>query len=252
MRMIDVSRVYAAHIDSWQAQGRLREPFGGGVASFVGWRLMASGLPFPPHNAGCVTDVRAADPEQARAWYLARGAGWGILVPSGSRWPHGRLLVTQSLMAVDAGSFSEVADPPPGLSLRRGTAASKDVEAAVTVDGAAFGSDKHGSRAWLEPLCGSELAEVVIGELEGIPVATGYALRCTGEAGPTVYLGGVAVLPAARKRGIAAALSSWLLARGFDEGASFAHLQTVSEGAARVYSRLGFEEFGGVDIYSGT
>ena len=66
-----------------------------------------------------------------------------------------------------------------------------------------------------------------------------------------MYLGGIAVLPATRQRGVAAALSSWLLAPGFAAGARFAHLQTDSNGAARVYERLGFEEFSGIDIYDG-
>jgi hypothetical protein len=44
---------------------------------------------------------------------------------------------------------------------------------------------------------------------------------------------------------------SWLLAPGFEAGARFAHLQTDSNGAARVYERLGFEEFSGIDIYDG-
>jgi len=101
----------------------------------------------------------------------------------------------------------------------------------------------------MEPHFGFDQVDVAIGELDGTPVATGYALRCDGEAGPTVYLGGIAVLPAARRRGVAAALSSWLLARGFDEGAGFAHLQTDSQGAARVYAKLGCVEFRGVDIY---
>jgi hypothetical protein len=43
---------------------------------------------------------------------------------------------------------------------------------------------------------------------------------------------------------------AWLLDRGFARGARFAHLQTDSESAARVYARLGFEQFNGIDIYT--
>jgi len=40
------------------------------------------------------------------------------------------------------------------------------------------------ARAWLEPLCRSDEAVIAVGELNGVPVATGYALQCDGEAGP--------------------------------------------------------------------
>jgi len=245
---IDSAEVFAAHADAWQTQGRLREQYGGGAASFEGWRLMASGLPFAHLNAGCVTDVLVADLEKARAWYRSRTPAWGALVPSGSLWPHGQLLLTHKLMAVGADAFSPTV-PPSRLLLRRATAADEDVEIIARVDSAAFGSDSAGAREWLTPLCGIDEAEVAIAELDSAPVATGYAFRCDGDAGQTVYLGGIGVLPGARRRGIAAYLSSWLLSHGFHEGARFAHLQTDSEGAARVYTRLGFEEYNGIDIY---
>ena len=48
---------------------------------------------------------------------------------------------------------------------------------------------------------------------------------------------------------IAAAVSSWLLARGFAAGAELAHLHPDNDGAARVYARLGFVETAGFDVY---
>ena len=207
---------------------------------------MASGLPFAYLNAGCVTDPVRADVAEAKAWYRSRGGAWGAILPSGSPWPHGRLLVTHQVMAVEATTFSE-AQAPPGLVLRK--AGADDAVAAALIDAEAFGTESDASRAWMEPHFGFDEAEVAIGELDGIPVATGYTLICDGDAGKTLYLGGIAVLPAARRRGIAAALSSWLLARGFNQGAGLAHLQADTEAAGRVYARLGFEEFNGIDIY---
>ena len=67
--------------------------------------------------------------------------------------------------------------------------------------------------------------------------------------GPSLYLAGVAVLPAARRRGVGAALSSWLLERGFAAGAELAHLNPDTDEAARIYGRLGFAETPGLDIY---
>ena len=80
-------------------------------------------------------------------------------------------------------------------------------------------------------------------------MATAYALRSDGVAGPAVYLAGVAVLPAARRRGVGAALSSWLLARGVAGGAELAHLHADTDDAARVYARLGFTDADPLDVY---
>ena len=246
--MIDASTVFAAHVDSWQAQGRLRELYGGGTAEYAGWKLMSSGLDYSYFNAACVTDSMLADIGQAREWYRSRHLAWGTLMPSGSAWPHGRLLLTQQLMALEDAAFSR-AVTPSGCVLRQADAS--DVEVVARSDAVAFGSDPKEGRAWLEPLCVSDGARVAIGEVDGLPVATGYSLLCDGDAGLSVYIGGIAVLPAARRKGIGAALSSWLLGHGFESGARFGHLQTDSKDAARVYERLGLSEFGGIDIYGG-
>jgi ribosomal protein S18 acetylase RimI-like enzyme len=207
---------------------------------------MASGLPFAYLNAGCVTDPVRADLAEAQAWYRSRDLPWGAIVPSGSPWPHGRFLMTHQVMAVEAESFVP-AQVPLGLVLRKAEA--NDVGVVALVDADAFGTDSEASRAWMEPHFGFDEAVVALGELDGVAVATGYTLLCDGDAGQTLYLGGIAVLPAARRRGIAAALSSWLLWRGFEAGARLAHLQADSEAAGRVYARLGFEECDGIDIY---
>ena len=57
------------------------------------------------------------------------------------------------------------------------------------------------------------------------------------------------MLAAARRRGVGAALSSWLLERGFAAGAELAHLNPDTDEAARLYGRLGFTETPGLDIY---
>jgi len=68
-------------------------------------------------------------------------------------------------------------------------------------------------------------------------------------AGPAVFLAGVAVLERARRRGIAAAMSAWLLEQAFAAGARLAHLHPDTDAAGRVYSRLGFTPAGALDIY---
>jgi GNAT superfamily N-acetyltransferase len=59
------------------------------------------------------------------------------------------------------------------------------------------------------------------------------------------------VLPEARRRGVGAGVSSWLLERAFAGGAELAHLNPDTHAAARIYERLGFTELPGHDIYVG-
>ena len=80
-------------------------------------------------------------------------------------------------------------------------------------------------------------------------MGTAYTVRSEGWAGPALYLAGVTVLPEARQRGIAGAVSSWLVARGAAAGARVAHLHPDSDQAARVYARLGFVKVDGFDVY---
>ena len=102
---------------------------------------------------------------------------------------------------------------------------------------------------WARGHLGAPPVETALASLDGKPVGTAYAVRSDGLAGPAVYLAGVAVLPEARRRGVGAAISSWLLERAFAAGAELAHLHPDDDRAARVYARLGFTEVPGFDIY---
>ena len=135
----------------------------------------------------------------------------------------------------------------PELTLR--PAGPADLASVLHVDSTVFGLDPVDNVSWLEPLLSAERAVVALAELDGEAVGTAYTLRSDGSAGPALYLAGVAVLSAARRRGVGAALSSWLLERGFAAGADFAHLNPDTDEAARIYERLGFVETPGLDIY---
>ena len=91
-------RVHLAHGDAWQAEGRLRARFGGGAVELAGARLSSSGLPHPQWNNGDLVELARFDLEAVRAWYAMRahGAGvpWGMRVPSGVPFQHGRFLFT--------------------------------------------------------------------------------------------------------------------------------------------------------------
>src|SRR4051794_38202504 len=203
---------------------------------------MASGLPQPQWNNSDVSDADA-DLEGARAFYEELGVPWGVRVPVGIPWSAGRRLFRKWLMGLDAPDFM----PAPhvaGLSIREADV--RDFETVRRVDGAAFGGD---AGPWLAGQLGRPPVLTALAELEGEPVATANVLRSDGLAGPCLYLAGVGVLEAARRRGVGAAISSWLLERGLAEGAELAHLHPDSDEAARVYARLGFVETAGLDVY---
>jgi ribosomal protein S18 acetylase RimI-like enzyme len=239
--------VRAAHGDAWQALGSLFEARGGGSASLPGLRLMASGLPHPQWNSADVCDA-AADIEAARSFYAAYGVPWGVRVPAGMAWRHGRRLFRQRLMGLFRRGF-RAAPTPRGLTIDAADPA--DLDALLAVDVAAFGSDGDLERPWLSALVGAppEVVTVVRATVRRKVVGTGYSVIADGEAGPSVYIAGISVLPAHRERGVGGAVSTWLVERGFSAGAELAHLHPDDDRAARLYARLGFVETRGLDVY---
>jgi GNAT superfamily N-acetyltransferase len=135
------------------------------------------------------------------------------------------------------------------VAVRAATVA--DLDAVVDIDADAFGADADVERAWIAPHLGSAAVTTALATLGGAPAGTGYAVATNGRAGPAVYLAGVAVRPGARRRGVGAALSSWLLARGLEAGARLGHLHADTDDAARVYARLGFADSTGLEVYVG-
>jgi ribosomal protein S18 acetylase RimI-like enzyme len=239
--------VRSAHGDAWQALGGVFDGRGAGTASLRGMRLMASGLPHPQWNGADVAAVDA-DVEAARAFFAERGVPWGARVPAAMPWPHGRLLCRQRLMGLFAGDL-DPAPVPAGFALQ--AAGASDLESVLAVDAAAFESDAQVGRPWLAALLGApaEVVTVARATTAGRTVGTGYAVLSDGIAGPSVGIAGIAVADDCRRRGLGAALSSWLVRGGFDAGARLAHLQPDDDRAARLYARLGFIEAGGLDIY---
>lgn len=240
--------VAAAHADAWQALGEIFASSGGGSANFPGLRLMASGLPDGAHNGGDVT-APDADSQAARAFYATLGVPWGLRVPVWLPWSEGRRLRHQRLMGLLPADFS----PPPapdGVSIA--VAGEADLEQVSRIDAEAFASEPAAGLPWLAALLGEAAGGVVtvaLASVGGQAVATGYAVAAAGVAGPSVMIGGIAVLASHRRRGIGGALSSWLLRDGFGRGAQLAQLSPDDDRAARLYARLGFIETAGHDIY---
>jgi GNAT superfamily N-acetyltransferase len=241
------SLVHTAHADAWAVAAGGRPD--GAVADLGGVRTACSGTPFGQYNGADLLDPAVADPARVAAWWAARGTPWAWRVPASVTWPEGwpggELLVRQRLAGLAPSEF-RAAPVPAGTTVRR--AAPGDLDVVVALDVAAFGGPEGPSRNWLAGLLGNERVEVALVQAGGVPVATAFAVRSDGAAGPAVLLGGVAVAAGARRRGVGAGLSSWLLGRAFARGARLAHLQPDDERAARVYARLGFTEVDGLDV----
>ena len=239
-------RVWTAHADAWQEQGRLRERFGGGAAELPGVRLMASGLPHTAWNNGDVHDPALVDVEAVRAWYAERGVSWGLRVPALLAWRHGRHLFVKRCMGLLPHQFRP-APPPAGVEIRPGKQSDLDVVAAI--DAAAYGGAAADHLDGIAPMLGGGAFTYALALLDGEPVGVAYAVATNDWAGPSVGIFGVAVVEHARRRGIGAAVSSWLVERAFGAGATLAHLNPDTEEAARLYRRLGFVESPGLGIY---
>jgi GNAT superfamily N-acetyltransferase len=240
------ARVRTAHGDAWATEGALREPMGGGALALTGIRVMASGLPQPQWNGA---DVTAPEPDLdgARAFYAARGLTLGVRVPEHMAWNRGRHVLDLRLMGLEPRTFVP-AVAVPGLDVRAATP--EDLETVLELDASAFGDDREAVRPWIAPHLAAPRFTVAVASLDGEPAATAYSSLTDGAAGPSLLLAGVAVAAPLRRRGIGAAISAWLLARGFAGGARLAHLHADTEAAARVYARLGFVDAGALRVFA--
>lgn len=236
--------VRQAHGDAWQAVGEQCTARHGGACELAGVRLMATGLPHPQWNNGDVHDPAAVQLDEVRVWYAGLGVPWGLRVPAGADWPHGRHLFRKRLMGAVPSSIRP-APPVPRLDVR--AADPDDLEAVLAVDVVAFEEAPEVERPWLQLLIDHPATTVAVGTLDGSVVATGSVLRSDGWAGPAGYVAGIAVEPAARRRGIGAAVTSWLMQQAGD--VALWHLHPDTDSAARIYERLGFVEVDGLDIY---
>ena len=205
---------------------------------------MATGLPHPQWNNGDVHDPATVDLDEVREWYAALRVPWGLRVPAGAGWPHGRHLFRKRLMGAVRESFRPPS-PVAGLEIR--SAGPDDLEAVLAVDVVAFEAPPEVERPWLRLLLDHPGTTLAVATLEEAVVATGSVLRADGWAGPTGYVSGISVEPGARHLGIGAAVTSWLMQQAGD--VALWHLHPDTESAARIYRRLGFVEVDGLDIY---
>jgi ribosomal protein S18 acetylase RimI-like enzyme len=91
----------------------------------------------------------------------------------------------------------------------------------------------------------SATSSYLLAWLDGEPAGTGvsHALRGVAE------IVGVVTWADKRRRGVAATVTSELVARHFASSGDFVFLDAADDGAARVYERLGFKRFGANLVY---
>jgi ribosomal protein S18 acetylase RimI-like enzyme len=207
---------------------------------------MASGIPNPAWNNGDVTEPELVDLDAVRAWYAERDVPWGVRVPQGAPWPHGRHLFVKRCMALTPEAFVPAA-PVPSIDIVAAGADDTDVFAAV--DAEAFGDPVELNRRWIGPELGAPGFLSVMALLDGAPVGVATGVRTSGAGGESVGVFGVGVLERARRRGIGASITSYVVARAFADGADLAWLNPDTDAACRLYQRLGFVEVGGFDVY---
>ena len=206
---------------------------------------MAAGFEAQGVNSG---DVTGPDPDldAAREFYAARGVTWGLRVPS----EHAVAARPAAVHAAgDGGDRARPSAPRPrSRASTCGAPARPTSRACCTSTRPSSASTPSTTRAGSSRCWPREAADVALASsTASLP---GPRTRCsrTGRAGRR--------LPRrrgragdARRRGVGAALSSWLLERGFAAGGELAHLNPDTDEAARLYGRLGFTETPGLDIY---
>src|SRR3954447_2645952 len=234
-----------AHGDAWQTLATATQ-------ELPGVRLSATGLPHAQWNNGDVDDPALVDIAEVRSWYAALGVPWGMRVPQGAQWPHGRHLFTKRLMGVTPDTFVAAGEVANVVVRRSATA---DLDDALVVDTVAFEESAEVERPWLQLLMAHPAVITAVAQSDdqscGEILATGSVTVSDSRAGRAGYVAGIGVLPQARRRGIGAALTSWLTRRAFETGAALCHLHPDTEEAAAIYRRLGYVEVGGLDIYIG-
>jgi hypothetical protein len=242
-------RVRTAHADAWQAEGRLREPHGGGACAVRGARAMASGIRTPKWNNADVTHERV-DVETLSAWYAARGMPWGLRVPLEIPLAVGEPLFVKRCMGLLASNGAEsglrLLDPPGGVQVRRIRPDERNRFVALEV--AAFGDDPAEARTWLVPQFGVAGFDHWVAEIAGMTVGIATSVRSDELAGPAVMVTGVAALPGADTRLVKAQLPAQISAEALDagSGATLVHVYPDDDEEVAAFAAVGFIEVPGL------
>jgi hypothetical protein len=240
--------VRTAHADAWQAQGRLRQPHGGGVCAVRGARAMASGIRTPKWNNADVTHDQV-DLEALGAWYAARAMPWGLRVPLELSLAVGEPLFAKRCMGLVVSSGAEsglpLCDRAGGVEVRRIRADERDRFVALEV--AAFGDDPATARAWLAPQFGVAGFDHWVAEIAGATVGIAASVGSDELAGPAVMVTGIAARPGADAHLVKGQLSAQISAEAghAGPGVTLVHVYPDDDEEATAFAAVGFIEVPG-------
>jgi ribosomal protein S18 acetylase RimI-like enzyme len=252
----------AKRFQAWQLAALEQHPAGTELVSFGPFRAL---IPAASQPGAWVTIVEGTVDQREtaravaglRAVFLQRNAELEIeyneaLYPQVGAWLEAAGLTfaeRNPLMACRPDGFKPSSSP--GVTLRRltSTADATDLQAFQTLrwtnggdeDRAVPGADV------LRKAVASATSVYLLAGINGEAAGTGvsHALRGAAE------IVGVVTRADKRRRGIAATVTSDLVARHFASGGDFVFLDAANEEAARVYERLGFQRFGDNVVYRG-
>lgn len=158
------------------------------------------------------------------------------------------------LLALDRGAWAP-APAPPGTEVRLVSAGADDLAALHAVASLAFGEagTAVGATGPAEvPAAAAAVSDARVADIRERLRAGRTVLAAAYERGGPLAVGshqpvrgvteiaGVGTLPAARRRGLAAAVTSALVGDALDRGIDVVFLSAADEDVARVYRRLGF------------
>jgi ribosomal protein S18 acetylase RimI-like enzyme len=227
------------------AWGRRVASCGGTVHDVDGLAVCMTGVPLPPFNPTLVARVPAApDDAVARAERTYDGTGLtiGIDIETSLHGPVRAAAERAGLTMIESRPGMTLplrdairVDPPDGVEVVRVEDPAL-LDELVEVDAAAFGGEAAITRRFLPNAVLEDPAQRVYAAwTDGRLVAAGESTTLDGIMG--VF--GIATLPAYRRRGIGAAVTSYLMRDRTDE-AEVAFLDASDLGFG-VYRRLGFE-----------
>jgi GNAT superfamily N-acetyltransferase len=236
------------------AWGRRVAACGGTVHEVDGLTVCMTGVPLPPFNPTLVAHL-PADPQDAvaRAERVYEGTGLtiGIDLEASIHGPVRTAAERAGLTMIESrpGMTLPVRDavriePPEGVELFRVEDPAL-LDELVEVDAAAFGGEPDVVRRFLPDAVLDDAAQrVYAARVDGRLVAAGESTTLDGVMG--VF--GIATLPEFRRRGIGAALTSYLMQdRAHEADVAFLDASDLGLG---VYLRLGFDASSTWEVWS--
>jgi ribosomal protein S18 acetylase RimI-like enzyme len=151
------------------------------------------------------------------------------------------------LMACRPERFAPVVAPPVRLQRLTLDSDSADLQAFQAIRWTNGGDRDHAvpQIGDLRKELASSRSLYLLAWLDDKPAGTGvlHSLKGSGE------LVGIVTRGDKRRRGVAATVTSHLVARHFSTGGDFAFLDAANEGAVKLYERIGFKTFGMNSVY---